>query len=225
MMKKRIRLAVWLMVGSMFPLAVQAGAPGSADRKAGLLNVCNAGPLRGEVCDPTDLEPCGSNRTGTPFECVVDFSERPSLRGTLTLVADEAPADNDSPAGNPTITMLLEFVSEGQRYFVAKTFQSTVGGQFPEIGHWLPPAEASEIDAVANSFIYQTPVEALEGVGLALAEIAERAHGERLDPASSTPVIFQLEAKRSHLGIDQYAGAGTADVARFAIEVRLVENP
>lgn len=224
-MKKRVVSAMWLVVCCTWPVLASAGAPGSADRKAALLNVCEAGPQRGRVCDPTDLDPCGTNGVGAPFVCGVDFSQLPGLRGTLTLIADEGPGDNDSPASNPTITALMEFRSGGELYYVAKTFQSSLPGLFPEIGHWLAPVQASEIQAIVNSFVYQTPIEALEGVGIALAEIAEREFGGRVDLSSSTPVIFELKAKPNQIGIDQYPGAQLGDVSRFAIEIRFVEMP
>jgi hypothetical protein len=222
-MKKRMMGVVLLAVCCTWPVLAGAGAPGSADRKAALLNVCERGPLSGSVCDPTDLDPCGSNAAGTPFECGVDFSQRPSLKGTLTLVADEGPGDNDSPASNPTITALMEFRSGGQLYYVAKTFQSSLPSLFPEVGHWLAPAQADEIHAIVNSFVYQTPFEALEGVGSALMEIAEQTLGGSVDP-SSTPVLYDLKVKPNQTGIDQYRGAQVAEVSRFEIEIRFVEQ-
>jgi hypothetical protein len=223
-MKKRITITTVLGVCCALPLVASAGAPGSADRKAALKNVCAAGRHAGQVCDPTDVDPCGTNQIGVPFDCVVDFSQRPSLKGTLTLIADEAPSDNNALGGNPTITVLLEFQAGGQPYVVAKTFQGALPGQFPEIGHWLPPVEADEIHAIVNSFVYQTPIASLEGIGQALMEIAEREFVGTVDLSSSTPVIFQLKATPAPSAIDQYAGAQLGQVARFEIEIRFVET-
>jgi hypothetical protein len=224
-LKERAGILVLMAICCALPGAATAGAPGSADRKAALRNVCASGPNAIDVCDPTEVDPCGANAQSEPFACVVDYSQLPSFRGTLTLIADEEPADNNSAGGNPTITMLMEYRISGQLYYIAKTFQTSLAGQFPEIGHWLPPAQADEIQAIVNSILYQTPVESLKGVGQALTEIAEREIGGSLDVSASTPVVYELNAMSNQIGIDQYAGAGLAEVSRFQIEIRFVEHP
>jgi hypothetical protein len=223
MKKQLLHFALAWLVGLMG--ATQAGAlsPGSADRKAALPNVCDEGRSRGEVCDPTDVDPCGVDRRGVPYECVVDFPVVPTLRGTMTLVANDSVGDNDSSGGNPTITVLLEFRKGSERYFVAKTFQSDTEGVFPEIGHWAAPSQASEIDEVIRSFVYQTPVDALEGVGEALEQIAEAILKPQFDAAGKTPVIFDVTEFPSGNSIDQYPGTELGHVARFQIEIKFVE--
>jgi hypothetical protein len=222
-----------LLLGANAALSL---APGSADRKAALPNVCANGPFKHEVCDPTEVDPCGVRRSGRPYECVVDFSKR-TLRGTLTLISDEEVGDNNTSFGNPTITMLMEFTDDEKRYFVAKTFQNTTAPMFPEIGHWLAPETEDEIDDVINSFVFQTPVGALEDVGEALRQVANEILGRKFDFSDTTPVIFDLDSGRGSdddddkdhddgddEAIDQYVGTNLGQVARFRIRVKFVED-
>jgi hypothetical protein len=197
-------------------------SPGSADRKAALPNVCQQGPFRGRVCDPTAFQPCGRDRLRRPYECSVDFPAA-TLRGTLTLISDEAVGDNASFRGNPAITVLMEFEKGPQRFFVAKTFQSATPGMFPEIGHWLAPRTEDEIDGVIDSFVYQTPFSALEDVGEALLQVASQVLGHRCTVSAATPVIFDLTEASHRPATDQYARTDLGQVARFHVQIKFVE--
>ncbi len=208
----------WLVAGSAW-----AGAPGSADRKAALPNVCAAGPLQGEDCDPTESAPCGVRGKGVPYACVVDFPANPTLRGTLTLVADDDVGDNDTAGANPTLTMLIEVGDGSRTFFFAETFQGGNLGEFPEVGGWNPPLSEDEIDQIESSFVFQTPVEALGPLGLALQEAAEQIFGRRFDSSGTIPVFFDLRPEPS-VGdpIDEYTDADLGQVARFRIEIKFV---
>lgn len=225
-MRLRGSCSALLLCGSLLA-ATEAGAisPGSADRKAALPNVCEEGPFRGTVCDPTDAEPCGADRRGRSFECSVDFPAAPTLRGTLTLVSDEEVGDNESSGGNPTITALMEFEKGDERFFVAKTFQNVDSDEreFPAIGHWLAPEAAGEIDGLIDSFHYQTPFASLEGVGEALLEVAREVFGRRLAVSATTPVIFDLKEVSNRGSMDQYPGTDLGHVARFRVQIKFVE--
>jgi hypothetical protein len=214
-----------LWVSLLAAPAAWAISPGSADRKAALPNVCAQGPLQGSLCDPTDPDPCGSDLRDRPFECAVDFPAVPTLRGTLTLVSDEAVGDNTSSGGNPTITLLMEFENGLERYFVAKTFQNASAPEaaFPTIGHWLAPAAEDEIDAVVDSWFYQTPFASLEDVGTALREVARELFGSQLAVSATTPVIFDLEEVSNRPATDQYVGTDLGQVARFRVQIKFVE--
>lgn len=212
-----------LMLGVLVAGAAWAGAPGSDNRQAALPNVCAGGPLSGQDCDPTELDPCGARPTGVPFACVVDFPVNPTLRGTLTVVADEEVGDNNAAGGNPTLTLLLEVRDGSRTFFFAETFQSANFGDFPEVGNWFPPLSEDEIDQLATSFVFQTPVEALGPFGAALQEAAAQIFGRRLPTSGTLPVIFDLRPEPGvGQAIDQYNSANLGQVARFRIEIKFL---
>ena len=205
------------------PAVTLAGAPGSADRKAELEHVCKTGPMRGESCDASAEDPCGLKGNGTPHECVLDLLIRPVLNGTLTVIADENPADNVSLPGNPVLTALLELKARGRTYLFSKSYQSSATGLWPEIGAWTPPTSESDIDLLVDSFRYQQPRFALAPFEPAIVEMTETIWPGKFDLTGRIPMIVSaLPARGTANDIDQYASADLGEVTRLRVRIQYV---
>lgn len=216
----RTRLAAISWLGLFVSLSLgsaQAGSPGSADRKDALPHVCLYGPLRGERCDPTLPQDCGTRNRNTPIPCLPDFQGKPTLRGTLWVIVDEDVGDNTTAGRPPAATILLEIKAGGARHQIVETFQGA-GPDGPEIGNWLPFGE-DEIEDLESSFVFQTPVEALGHVGDALKAIAGETFGG--DFSSTIPVFFQARlVPRAIADASARAGLGALGRSRaFRIQV------
>ena len=211
------RMAAIVVVG-LVPTLAFAGAPDPETRVTQLLNRCQSGPLAGEVCDPTGAD-CGTKPSGDPYPCVLDLLKRPVLRGTLTVVFDENPADNVSLPGNPAITALLEIKLKGKTYFFAKSFQSSTPGNWPEVGGWNAPTSEADIATLAFSWPFQTPIDILTPFKGAIDEAVEAAWPGLFDLTGRIPLIVNaVPALDPSKVVDQY----TTDLGRvLRLKVRI----
>lgn len=198
-----------------------AGAPGSADRKAGLQHVCETGPLGGQTCDPAEAAPCGTKANGDPHLCVPDLLKRPILRGTLTVTADENPADNVSAPGNPTIGAVLEIKLKGKTYLFAKSFQSSTPGSWPEIATWLASSSEAELELLEASWPYQAPRFALTPFEDAIEEMTEAVWPGLFDLEGRFPMIVEAEPRYpDDKAVDQFGSADVGQVVRLKVRIQ-----
>ncbi len=130
----------------LFATAVLAGTPGPNARRTFLgLGVCEAGPNAGQPCvDGFDCD----DAQGAPGTCTTPAAEV-AVRGILTMISDKdagrfedtsaIPETRDS-RGNvvptdfsrSTLTLVLEFTRDGQRFAFAETFK--------DLGDYVNPA-------------------------------------------------------------------------------------
>ena len=212
---------VAVVVAGLVPAAAFAGAPGSNTREIQFRHLCQSGPSAGGTCDPEVDDSCGLKSNGEPHPCVIDLLKRPVLRGTLTVVADENPADNDSLAGNPVINAVLEIKLKGKTYFFAKSFQSSTLGNWPEIAAWNAPTSEAEIKLLKDTWPFQHPKFALGPFQGAIDDMVEEVWPGLFDLTGRVPLIVEavpaiVEAKLT----DQYPDADLGQVVRLKVRIQ-----
>jgi hypothetical protein len=210
------------VVVALMPALAFAGAPDPETRETQLLHRCQSGPLAGEVCDPTGTD-CGTKSNGEPYPCVPDLLKRPVLRGTLTVIFDENPADNVSLPGNPAITALLEIKLKGQRYLFTKSFQSSTPGNWPQVGGWNAPTSEADIASLAFSWPFQQPLLALTPFKGAIDQAVEEAWPGLFDLTGRVPLITDaVLALNPDKVTDQYSGEDLGRVIRLKVRIQYV---
>lgn len=140
--------ARWLALGAALLLAApaDAGNPGPTARRNLLgLGTCESGPRAGEAC--VDAFDC-DDAHGAPGVCSTPIADV-AVRGVLTLISDKDAAgwtdtfavpEVEDARGNriptdlsrSTLTLMLSFTHEGQRFVLAETYQ--------DLGDYADPA-------------------------------------------------------------------------------------
>ncbi len=163
----------------------------------------------------------------------------PSVRGSIMVIADEAPSNNFSTADRPVVTVLLEMKKSGQRRFFAKTFQTSSGSGWPEVGEWFAfdenefdiPADPNSEDDVHDltqkrsnvpNWKFIRPCFGLKPVGDAVLEAAQS-----MFPAQNftglTPIITKLKKRRSDANAQDTYTADIARTARYSTVISFVD--
>ena len=187
--------------------------------------------------------------TNTSQSCTIDsdcpgsgtcrlVTTGPTLKGAITVIADQFPSNNTSTAERPVVTVLLEIKRSGQRRFFSKTFQTSSGTGWPEIGEWfafdenefdIPPDPNSEDDvhdleaerSDVPNWKFIRPCFGLKPVGDAVLE-ASQAMFPSESFTGKTPVFTKLRKRGSDSrAIDTYS-SDLARVARYYARISFV---
>lgn len=162
----------------------------------------------------------------------------PSLKGFVTVIADNFPSDNNSTADRPVVTVVFEVRAAGQRRFFSKVFQTSSGTGWPEIGEWfafdenefdLPPDPNSEDDvhdltaerSNVPNWKFIRPCFGLKPVGDAILEVAQSVYPGH-DFSGETPVITKLKKRQSDASAQDTFTADLARVGRYKTKISFV---
>jgi len=162
----------------------------------------------------------------------------PSLNGWVTIIADNFPSNNFSTSDRPVVTVMFELRVAKQRRFFSKTFQTSSGTGWPEVGEWFafdedelgsPPDPNSEDDvhdllaerSNVPNWKFIRPCFGLKPVGDAILEVAQAAFPKH-DFTGETPVFTKLAARRSDSNAQDTFSADLGRVGRYKAKVSFI---
>ncbi len=224
----RLRAILPAIALASLPAAARAGGPEG-----------NNAPIFPTQCSTSTQQSCTIDGDCPSGETCDLVTTGPKIKGSILVIADAAPSNNFSTEDRPVVTVLLELKRKGRRRFFAKTFQTSSGSGWPEIGEWfafdenefdIPPDPNSEDDVhdltaergnVPN-WKFIRPCFGLKPVGDAILEVAQALFPAE-DFTGLTPVITKLRKRRSDALAQDTFTADLARTARYSTSIEFVD--
>jgi hypothetical protein len=190
--------------------AAWAGAPQPDTRAGDFKHVCQGGANKGNTCTvATEATDCPKS------SCVVVTTTKKTVKGKLTLIADDLVVDWATGVGSPrALTVLLEVKANGAKQLLAETYQNLTDPTQP------PTAPPNVISIPIDESALKTLAGDLSGLMFVQPQATLANQLQTLFSTTGTPVIIAVKKKSQ---LSDHTGDDLATVLRFSVKIEFVE--